>query len=357
MTAHTVNTTQLTCRFGRETTPAHFLTREAVLCFSPPLHGKNYLNSVKAKAFPLAVSNNGADYVYFGSFTYSSAIPSGKYQAGTEGNSTLLVCPRGAYCDTNMLGTNFTLCNPGTYQPLSGQDSCIHCPIGYVCNEFGMTVPRICPEHYVCDERGMDAPKPCPTNYICDRGTATLATACLKSFDFGSETCFDNSTEDFGLQGGLQGSEYPASIWSERRHLMPLDSDASISPIRGRFCFDNTCLAYADSDSYHVVDQSFDYESTGFDLRRPKCVDGTNCDPQIVPSTRTCSKGHYCRLGVKKPCGVGTYCPHDHVVDPLPCEPGTFNFMIGQEKCSECPIGYYCPHYGLLDPVICSPGQ
>lgn len=54
---------------------------------------------------------------------------------------------------------------------------------------------------------------------------------------------------------------------------------------------------------------------------------------------------------------VGTYCPHDHIFDPLPCEPGSFNFMIGQEKCSECPIGYYCPMYGLADPVICSPGK
>lgn len=348
-----VNSTQLFCKFGKETTQAHFLTHEAVLCFSPPLHRKNYMNSVQEKTFPLSVSNNAADYVFFGYFTYKLSIPSGTYQAGTEGNSTLLSCPRGAYCNGHLSQTNFTLCNPGTYQPLASQSECIKCPIGYVCNEFGMTVPRICPSDYICDEKGMDAAKPCPTNFVCDRGTATLETACLRGFDFGAETCFDNSTEDFGLQA----SEYPAQIWAER-HLMPLDEDSSITPIRGRYCLDNSCLNYQDSNNFQVFDKSFDYTSTGFDLRRPKCAEGTHCKPNVSPKTsETCSIGHYCRLGIKTPCGVGTYCPHNHVFDPLPCEPGTFNFMIGQGKCSNCPVGYYCPNYGLSDPVICSPGK
>ena len=282
-----VNSTQLRCRFGSEVTVAYFLTQDALLCFSPAIFGKNYLNSIKEKEFSLSVSNNAEDYVFFGYFTYTSSTPSGTYQAGTEGNSTLLTCPRGAYCNGAM-EKNFTMCDPGTYQPLAGQTECILCPVGYVCNEFGMTVPRICPAHYVCDEKGMDNAKPCPANLVCERGTATLATACSKSFDFDLETCFDNSTDDFGLQA----SGYPAQIWSER-HLMPLDEDASIAPIRGRYCFDNTCLAYEDSDNFQVFDKSFDYASTGFLLKRPKQV--------TQPSSRVCSKGHYCRLLGGKP--------------------------------------------------------
>lgn len=296
---------------------------------------------MKETSFPLSVSNNAEDYVFFGHYTYSSSMPHGTYQAGTEGEETLLNCPRGAYCN-GLMQHNFTLCNPGTYQPLASQSHCIHCPVGYVCNDFGMTVPRICPAHHVCDEKGMGNGRRCPSGLLCERGTATLATACLKSFDFGAETCFDNSTDDFGLQS----SEYPAQIWAER-HLMPLDEDASTAPIRGRYCLDNSCLAYEDSEDFQVFDKSFDYSSTGFDLRRPK---------QEPPPSRVCSKGHFCRLGIKKPCLAGTYCPNDHVFDPLPCEPGSFTFMIGQETCSECPIGYYCPRYGLSDPVICSPG-
>lgn len=303
------------------------------------------------ETFQLTISNNAADYVFVSRFTYKSNIPRGTYQAGREDN-TLLSCPRGTYCDGSLSWSNFTLCYPGTYQPLAGQDKCVQCPIGFVCNEFGMAVPRICPAHFLCDEKGLATPKPCPTNFICDRGTATLATACVNIFDIGSEICFDNSTDDFGLQA----SEYPAQVWAER-HLLPLDAGSSVTPIRGRFCFETTCINHADSDNFQVLDKSFDYSSSGYPLRRPKCIEGKACHPGILAPSRTCSTGHYCRLGIKKPCSVGTYCPHDNVFDPLPCEPGTFNFMVGQEKCSECPIGYYCPGYGLLSPVICSPGR
>ena len=338
-----VNSTQLTCRFGKVATPAYFLTHDAVLCFSPPFQGTNYGGDT---VVPLAVSNNAADYVFVDFFTYTAVVSPGLYQAGTEGVDTLLSCPRGAYCD-GILSTNFTLCSPGTYQNLTGQARCDACPIGYMCNEFGLTLPRICPQHYLCDEGGLSFPKPCPTNFICDRGTATLAT----DFIFGDEICFDNSTDDFGLQA----SSYPTRVWSER-HLMPLDVSSSTPPIRGRFCRSTSRISYRDTANFQVSDRSFDYSSTGLALRRPNCVEGTDCKPEISPTSHKCSKGHYCRNGRKNPCRVGTYCPHDKVFDPLLCEPGTFNYMVGQVKCSECPIGYYCPAYGLSDPLICSAG-
>jgi len=97
---------------------------------------------------PLFVSNNAVDLAHGGHYTYSSVVAGGTYHAGVEGYETLLTCPRGTYCDEISGGTNFTLCTPGTYQPAMGQSMCIRCPIGYVCSEFGMTVPRICAAGY-----------------------------------------------------------------------------------------------------------------------------------------------------------------------------------------------------------------
>ena len=110
----------------------------------------------------------------------------------------------------------------------------------------------------VCDEKGMAKAKPCPAGYWCDRGTATMDGSCMSSDpSFSSlDTCIDNSTDDFGLQV----SDFPASIWAER-HLMPLDDDADILPIRGKFCLDTSCLLFNNVDSFEVFDKSFDYSS------------------------------------------------------------------------------------------------
>ena len=348
-----VNTTNLSCRFGKSDVRGRYLTREAIVCVSPMLKTGDYLSTGAKVDIPLFLSNNGWDYTYGAVYTFALANPSGSYQPGTEAESTLLICPRGSYC-TDQLAKNFTLCGPGTYQPLEGQDSCVRCPIGYFCGDFGLAVPRICPPGYICDERGMNRPKPCPTNHICERGTATFSTACPSMLSSGSEICFDNSTDDFGLQASI----FPASVWSER-HLMPLDEDSNILPTRGRFCRDYQCLELMDTDDFQVFDQSFDYSSTSFKLKRPRCVEGTYCDARIPPSSvssRVCSKGHFCRFGKKYPCPVASYCPANNLFDPLPCPKGTFNFQIGQIECSKCPIGYHCPMLGLADPAICPPG-
>lgn len=46
----------------------------------------------------------------------------------------------GSFCNNGAL--NFTLCPKGTYQPMRGQSFCIRCPVGYMCPEEGLPVPR-----------------------------------------------------------------------------------------------------------------------------------------------------------------------------------------------------------------------
>jgi hypothetical protein len=239
----------------------------------------------------------------------------------------------------------------------------------------------------------MSTAKPCPKGFWCDQGTATFDTECFNSNILSSDniksdtsfsnmgTCFDNSTDDFGLQA----SRYPADFWSER-HQMPLDVDADVHPSRGKYCLDDSCLKLEDSSDFGVFDKSFDYSSTGFALRRPLvCPSGHYCNAGTATSLASfddvsspkpcfnafhcpegssnpkgvgsCKMGFYCRFGIRKACPVGTFCPNDNIFDPVPCEPGSFNFLVGQSECSSCPVGYYCPSYGSKDPVICPPGK
>jgi hypothetical protein len=170
-----------------------------------------------------------------------------------------------------------------------------------------MHVPRICPPGFVCEVTGsLIADNPCPAGHFCLEGTATSATTCGHP-DLSSELfpimshgerpstlrknriatgqqlflgarnsgCWNNKTDDFGLQGSSETSHF----WMER-HLLPLSLDSPFSPLRGRFCLDDKCLQLQDFDDYQASDYHFDYSATSFKLRRPvPCPPGYYCHP------------------------------------------------------------------------------
>ena len=420
-----VNSTYLSCRFGHYVTKAIFLTRGAVVCFTPPknvldqeqkflhrvyLESRTLIRSLNAQSLKvyIEVSNNGVDFSeYRHEFEFTVQNRLGFYQPGVE-NSTLLLCPRGAYCADDSL-RNFTLCPKGTYQPHIGQQTCLRCPIGFMCPEQGLPLPRICPPGYICDVTGTEnAEQPCPAGFHCPAGTGTSATFCgtehgqevsisytlaqrggtiLKGqeplgFDriFGHRNiaCWDNSTDDFGLQT----SEIPSRIWDEH-HDLPFDQSSPLVPIRGRYCGDDACLSLPPSVQVSLGESNLAFSS--FHLKRPlPCPAGTFCQAGTASNTSDmssyykphncinarncaegsssprgigdCPKGFFCRFGGKEPCPVGTFCPSPGQWDPFPCEPGTFNFMIGQISCISCPVGHYCNGYGRVDPALCFPG-
>ena len=70
-----------------------------------------------------------------------------------------------------------------------------------------------------------------------------------------------------------------------------------------------------------------------------------------------CPSGSYCPAGIRFACPVGTYCPREGHWDPMPCPPGEFSAMVGQEKCTSCPRGYICPGFGRIDPTPCPSGM
>lgn len=135
-----VNNTLLSCRFGHHIITATFLARNLILCFSPP-QSMTYADTStqdtvrKRSIFSdgpsidkfdvfIEVSNNGFDFTDFKKiFKYITRINEGYYQPGFE-ESTMLLCPKGAYCKENMFNSNFTLCEKGTFNPLVGQITC-----------------------------------------------------------------------------------------------------------------------------------------------------------------------------------------------------------------------------------------
>jgi hypothetical protein len=185
-----VNSTSLKCRIGEFVTTPTFLSSSLVLCFTPkvplkkPLYGYDQHRKLATLNTPqerlvqtsiagdqpnvvlVEVSNNGFD------FTNNQHSYSFNISCGTGFYCPQLVAipsPPGTFSSGDF-NFNFTLCPAGTYNPLPQQSSCFRCPIGFICPEEGMQVPRICPAGSVCEFTGMmKADNPCPQGeiFIC----------------------------------------------------------------------------------------------------------------------------------------------------------------------------------------------
>ncbi|GMF36546.1 unnamed protein product [Phytophthora fragariaefolia] len=417
-----INTTSLSCRLGLQVFSATFVTSKLLLCevLHPMLYDDARRDSDKFHdlAQPrhtlFEVSNNGKDFTNSHIvFEFLGSCPTGFFcPKQLQGSNGKIPCPRGTYCP-GVGNTAFTLCPRGTYQPKTAQLACLRCPIGYHCPHTGMHVPRLCPAGFVCDVTGIEeAEQPCPEGHFCLEGTATTATTCtpmpthtgmlmaspsaaekpttlrrqrgkgrLASIQARKSGCWRNETDDFGLQL----SDRPSRFWMELRQL-PLTPGSSFgSPLRGRFCLDDSCVKLADADNVRVEDADFDYDSTNFALRRPvACPAGSYCHPgtaandSLMKNFTTaqpcfesmycpegssnprgfgeCAPGFYCPFGTRIPCPAGSYCPQAGHIAPLPCPPGTFNAMASQSNCTQCPVGFICPGYGRVMPALCPPG-
>ncbi|KAH9164316.1 hypothetical protein LEN26_000103 [Aphanomyces euteiches] len=417
-----INSTSLTCRVGVSSVKGVFVSPSLVLCqikthqvkASTPRTFTKWNDLIPTFSNPytlfVEIANNGVDFTGNRiSIQYLGPCPTG-YYCPLVYQGRKLPCPRGAYCP-GQGNANFTLCPRGTYQPLTIQSACLRCPIGYHCPHVGLHVPRICPAGFVCEVTGIEtADQPCPQGHFCLEGTATTATTCgqmvasrklsasYTQAERGSTIrkgrlgeglepvlgarqtgCWDNSTQDFGLQL----SSYPSRFWMELQQMPISETTLHFLPIRGRYCMDDTCMRVA-SPFLALDDPLMDYQNM-FALRRPvPCPTGMYCHPGTAGNSSVlknftspqpcfesmycpegsesptgqgdCPAGFYCPFGIKIPCPAGTYCPLPGSFDPLGCPPGTFNAMVGQTKCTPCPEGYICPGFNRIQPVLCPSG-
>lgn len=126
--ANFLNTSTLACRFGAVTVRASFLTPWLVACTAPSHSAQPRLQR-KLGLFPVEVSVNGLDFTDSGKMIeYIQASPEGYFEQGL----VPALSPNGTYC-AGAGNLNFSLCGPGTFQPLSGAGRCLQCPVGFIC--------------------------------------------------------------------------------------------------------------------------------------------------------------------------------------------------------------------------------
>lgn len=158
-----LNVTSLGCRFGSAAVRAIFLSPSVLVCSVPALSPSLAMNY---SSVALEVTQNGYDFTDDNvQFEYRSKSAAGFFIS----NAVQHRSPNGTYCPVD--SRNFTLCNPGLFQPKEGQSECLPCPVGFICPDLGMARPIICPAGFVCDIPGLRHPRVlCPMGHYCHQG-------------------------------------------------------------------------------------------------------------------------------------------------------------------------------------------
>ena len=399
-----MNSTSLMCRFGTAEIRAIFLKKTLVVCQVPSRVVGYGINATREETVNIDVSNNGLDY--------SSSHVKFRY---------LLECPVGNYCPhLEMLATpngtasassgefNFTVCEPGTFQPRIGQPRCLECPVGYICPDFGLSKPIICPAGFVCDKQGLkNAAVMCPSGHYCMQGTKTTDTNDfygLAPHSFWSSSSTDNAR----ISGGRNLAQYSWVILPETGLLRYNESVrnwkylARPSPATGtsRPEHSPTMLTGGESHTagtvYYPVNvvatrhlRFVKHESTlQYPISRQVLRDaGLIEDNHMLLAERPfpCPLGMYCKTGAvsnvtipknfshPQRCMDGFFCPFGSgsPEGTGPCPTGYFcgltyteNIMdqrLQRQKlpiyeATACPVGMYCPGVGVTSPKPCYPG-
>jgi len=322
-------------------------------------------------------------------------------------------CPAGHYCPA---ATEYYIpCAPGTYQPSTGQSSCLSCPAGRYCADSGRSEAATslpsCDDGFEC-KGGADNPKPndggtgglCPVGHQCTVGTATACAAGTYASVTGLSAC---TTCPLGHYCAA-GSSTPTACASEKycpagsadvtdatagtsgpqdcpAGTLALSSARSVeSPSQckpctaGMYCDgtvgSNKATGFCDAGYYCVAGAgsaaSDDFKCpAGFyclagTTRPTACADGTYSQAGAATSSdcKACAAGQHCLQGtsVSVDCPAGHYCPAG-ADSPVPCPKQTYSTRTGRDEpadCRACPAGALCSETGIsaLDAFFCPPG-
>lgn len=224
----------------------------------------------------------------------------------------------------------------------------------------------------VCSH-GVQNPEPCPSGYYCPLLTKYSTEFPCPNGTYNSftnkETVADCLDCDAGKYCDVPGLSAPAGDCAPGYYCIGKATIANPT--------DGTTGDICPAGTYCVAGSSF-YEDCPRGTYSPTPGLGaeencTDCDPgqycsgiAMTSTTGNCRKGYYCvgRAETKSPnsdngttgnvCPQGTYCPEGTGPAPLPCPPGEFNSISGQEACFTCTPGKYC--VDGINPVDCPQG-
>ena len=255
-------------------------------------------------------------------------------------------CPIGHYC---LEGTSYPLeCPSGTYNNVTGRDSCFTCPEAHFCPENITDYdPFPCPEGHYCPLGTKQS-----TQFPCPKGTYRNDSMGVSESD-----CYPCPA---GMYCGSEGLTLPTDV-CDQGYFCVLGAWSATPNEYDNFTHGD-CLCPSNSTGGQCQPGYFCPQASS---EPTACTEGNYCETTGLHTvTGQCLSGYYCDRGAKiadptdgitgNICPAGRYCGTGTGVDQPRCPSGTFSNTTGNQlvtDCTDCTQGYYCGSAGLIEPT------
>ncbi len=265
-----------------------------------------------------------------------TACSAGTYQPDS-GQSSCLDADAGYYVSSTA-STSQAPCAAGTYQPDSGQSSCLDAPAGSYVATTGATSATLCSIGTYQDQTGQTSCIYSPPGYYVDTAGSASATPCPAG------TYNPNSGE----------SSLSACDDADVGYYSNSGSSSQTACAVGTYQNQTGQASCTDASSGHYVDTTAATNQTA-------CAAGTYQPNTGQTSCTNASAGHYvgstgsasqtaCALGTYQPntgqssciyANTGNYVNTTAATSQTPCSPGTYQNQSGQTSCIDADAGYW----------------
>ncbi|XP_063762752.1 SCO-spondin isoform X2 [Eleginops maclovinus] len=271
------------------------------------------------------------------------------------------------------------------------------CPIGYYCSE-GSVAPQQCPLGTISTEDGRASCSACPQGFYCPGNNGSLSRT------------YECPVGHYCPSGTWSKHQYPCPAGSINPHTGMAQPQDCLPCPPGSFCLSpGKSVATGQCEAgYYCLSGAWSPKPEDGETTGDRCLEGhycpqgssaplpcpigrysnttrnrylsdcVTCPPGFLCVTRglsfpshICQAGYYCpgkdnsSQQASIPCSPGNMCPPGSGTQ-VPCLPGTYQDLPGQEECVQCPAGFYCAGSGdagtvhvsgTHNPTLCPKGH
>jgi len=285
--------------------------------------------------------------------------------------------------------TSQTPCSVGTYQPSTGQSSCIDASAGYYVDTTASTTQTACPTGTYNSNNASTSSSDCTDAsagyHVPNAGSATQTPCPTGTYQpsTGQSSCIDSSAGYYvGSTGSSSQTPCPVGTYqpstgqsscidASAGHYVDTTASTTQTPCStGTYQPSTSQSSCIDSSAGYYVDNTGSTNQTACDLGTFQNQTGqdscTDASPGYYVDTTASTTQTACALGTYQPSSgqsscinssAGYYVGSTGSASQTPCIAGTYQPSTGQSSCIDADPGYFVPISGSANQTACSHGN